>query len=91
MQDARRAIRHPTAPFYPHVTLASALGLLDWRDEAKIALSKLLEMKPDLSPDVLLTALSPLNPEAVRPLFKTYFDGLSKAGLDVPDEPTAAD
>jgi tetratricopeptide (TPR) repeat protein len=91
VEDAQRAIRHPTAPFYPHVTLTSALGLLDRRDEAKIALGKLLEMKPDFSPDALLAALSPLNPEAVRPLFKTYFDGLSKAGLDIPDEPTAAE
>jgi hypothetical protein len=51
----------------------------------------LLEIKPDFSPDAVLAAYSPLNPEALRLQFKTYFDGLRKAGLDIPDEPTAAD
>jgi adenylate cyclase len=91
VEDARRSIQNPAASYHPHATLASALAHLDRRDEAKIALDKLLEIKPDYSPDALLAAWSPLNPEALRPLFKTYFDGLRKAGLDIPDEPTAAD
>jgi adenylate cyclase len=91
VQDAQRSIRHPAAAYYPHAILASALALLGRRDEAKIALDKLLEIKPDFSPDALLTALSPLNPEAVRPRFKTVFDGLRKAGLDIPDVPSATD
>ena len=91
VEDARRSIRHPAAAFHVHATLASALAHLDRREEAKIALDKLLEIKPDYSPDALLTSLSPLNPEALRPQFKTYFDGLRKAGLDIPEEPTAGD
>jgi adenylate cyclase len=91
VEDAQRAIRHPAAGFHTHATLASALALLDRREEAKIALDKLLEIKPDYSPDAALAALSPLNPEALHPRFKTYFDGLRKAGLDIPDEPTAGD
>ncbi len=86
-EDARRAIRHPAAAFWPHATLASALELLDRREEAKIALDKLLEIKPDFTVDAALAAMSPLNPEALRPLMKTWIDGLRKAGLDISDEP----
>ena len=89
VEDARRSIRHPAATFHPHSILASALALLDRREEAKIALDKLLETKPDFNVDAMLAALSPLKPEALRPFFKTFFDGLRKAGLDIPDEPTA--
>ena len=91
VEDARRAIRHPAATFWPHANLASALALLDRREEAKIALEKLLELKPDFTPEAALATLSPLNPEALRPQFKTWFDGLRKAGLEMPDEPGAAD
>ena len=87
----QRAVRHPAVWFYSHATLASALALLDRREEAKIALDKLHEIKPDFNPDAILAAFSPLNPEALRPQFKTYNDGLRKAGLDIPDEPTAGD
>ena len=73
------------------MTLVSAQAFLDRREDAKIALDKLQQIKPDFSPDAFLAALSPRNPEALRPLFKTMFDGLRKAGLDIPDEPTAAD
>jgi adenylate cyclase len=90
-EDARRALRNPAASFYPHAILASALAHLDRRKEAKIALDKLLEIKPDFSPDALMAGYSPLDPEALRPQFKTMFDGLRKAGLDIPDEPTAGD
>ena len=80
-----------SANFLPHAILASGLALLDRREEAKIALDKLLEIKPDFSPDDTLAGLSPLNPEALRPQFKTWIDGLRKAGLDIPDEPSTAD
>ncbi len=87
VEDARRSIRHPAAVFWPHATLASALALLDRLGAAKIAFEKLLELKPDFSPDLVLVTFSPLNPEALRPLFKTLIDGLRKAGLDIADEP----
>ncbi len=65
MEDARRSIRHPAAGFLPHARLASALAHLDRREEAKIARDKLLEVEPNFSPDVILAAFSPLNPEAL--------------------------
>jgi len=89
-EDARRAIQRPAATFLPHTILASALALLDRREEAKIVLKRLLEIKSDFTLDTTLTALSPINPEAVRPLLKMWIDGLRKAGLDIPDEPSAA-
>ncbi len=75
----------------PHAVLASALAHLDRREEARIALDKLLEVKPDFTLDAALAAYSPLNPEALRPLLKTWIDGLRKAGLDIPDETPAAE
>jgi len=90
VQDARRAIRNPAASIWPHAALAAALAYLGRCEEAKIALDKLFEIYPHFSPDALLAATSPLNPESSRPGLKTMFDGLRKAGLDIPDEPTAA-
>jgi adenylate cyclase len=91
VEDARRAIRHPAAPFWPHATLASALAHLERREEATTALDRLLEIKPDFSPHDALAAVSPRKPEVLRPQFKTWIDGLRKAGLKIPDEPAAAD
>ncbi len=90
LQDARRAIRHPAASFYPHALLASVLAHLGRREEAKIALGQLLAIKPDFHPDALLAAISPVNPEALRSHFRALFDGLRKAGLDISGEPPAS-
>jgi len=85
VEDARRSIRrsmrHPAASYNPHATLTSALAHLDRREEAKIALDKLLEVKPDFSLNDVPASYSPLNPEALRPQFKTLFDGLRKSGV----------
>jgi adenylate cyclase len=91
VDEARRAIRHPGTPAQPYATLASALALLDRREEAKIALDKVLEIEPDFRPDSFITGHSPLNPESMRPVWKTLMEGLRKAGLDNPDEPVASD
>jgi adenylate cyclase len=91
VKDARRTIWYPQAAYHAHSTLASALAHLDRREEARIALDKLLEIEPDFSPDVFLASYSPLNPEALRLIFQLLFDGLRKAGLDIRDEPSATD
>ena len=85
VDDAHRAIRHPSATFWPHAYLASALGLLDRTEEARTAVDKLLALEPDFTPRSAMAAYSPLNPEALKPLFETWIDGLRKAGLDIPD------
>jgi tetratricopeptide (TPR) repeat protein len=90
-KDARSAIRHPAARYWPFATLASTLALLDRREEARIALETLQEDYPDFSPHAALEALSPLNPKALRPKFKKWIEGLREAGLDIVDEPNAAD
>ncbi len=87
VEEARRATRRPVAMFLPHAALVSALALLEKREEAKIALEKLLEIAPDFSPDFVLTAFSPVNPEALRPRLEMWIDGLRKAGLDIPEVP----
>jgi len=86
VEDARRAVRFPATPFWPHAHLASALAHLGKPAEAKIALKGLLEVKPDFTPEVALAALSPLNPEALRPRYKAWIDGLRKAGLNIPEQ-----
>jgi tetratricopeptide (TPR) repeat protein len=91
VHDARRANQYPAASFMPRGIEASALALLDRRGDAKNVLDELLKINPHYSPNAALAALSPLTPEALRPKFKTWIDGLRKAGLDIPDEPTAAD
>jgi adenylate cyclase len=91
VENARRAIRYPAASYWPQAILASALSHLDRPEEAKIAFNKLLEVKPDFSPDSTLAAFSPLDFEALRPLFKMWIDGLCKAGLDSPDKPNSVE
>jgi adenylate cyclase len=86
VEDARRSIRYPAATYQPYLILATALALLDRREEAKIALDKLLEIKPDFSLGAALAANSPLNPSALSPQLKTLLDGLRNAGLDIPDK-----
>ncbi len=85
VEDARRSIQHPAAAFYAHMTLVSALAHLDRHEEAKTALARLLKVKPDISRGSILSAFSPLNREAPRLHFKKMFDGLRKAGLDIPE------
>lgn len=91
LEDARHSIQHPAATYWAHTTLAPALALLDKREEAKVALDKLLEFNPDFTVNAVLAALSPLNPDALRPRFNVWIDGLRKAGLDVADEPALDD
>ena len=91
VEDAQRAVRHPAASFWPHSTLTSSLGHLGRREDAKIALEILLEVKPNFTPDAAIAGYSPLNPQALRPLYEIWIDGLRKAGLEIPDETLVSD
>jgi len=87
VEDARRATRHPDAHYWANVVLVASLAYLERQEEAKKALDTLMELKPDFSPDLVLAAIAPLDPERVRPRFQSWFDGLRMAGLEISDEP----
>ena len=89
IKDARQAIRHPSASFWPYATLAAVKGLMDRNEEAKQALETLLDISPDFSPDAAIARYFPASFEKMRPKFETWVQGLRKAGLDIPDEPPA--
>jgi tetratricopeptide (TPR) repeat protein len=78
------SIRHGNVGHWAYAWLSSCLGYLGRRREAEDAVQQLLKIKPDFS----FFQNTPLkNPEHSRHLAA----GLRKAGLDIPDEPTAAD
>ena len=83
---ARSAIRRPGAGFWAYAALASALGHLGRIEEARPALDKLLELKPEFSPEFFDSVWIGVDPSFTTP----YFEGLRKAGLDVPDEAAGA-
>ena len=84
---ARRASRHPRASFWAYAHLAQALAGQGKSEQARAALSTLLEMQPDFSPEFF----ERIWPNADRTVLAVYFGLLRKAGLDIPDEPGAAD
>ena len=84
---ARSAIRRPGAGFWAYANLASALGHLGRIDEARPIIVKLLELKPGFSREFFESVWIGVDPSHLE----TYFEGLRKAGLDIPDEPAAAD
>ena len=84
---ARRASRHPRASFWAYAHLAQALAGQGKSEQARAALSTLLEMQPDFSPEFFERVLTNTD----RTVLAVYFGLLRKAGLDIPDEPAAAD
>jgi adenylate cyclase len=69
-----------------HVLISAVLGQLGRNGQARAALHRALEMRED---DGLVEALTRRWPDLI--LRNAMFDGLRKAGLDIPDEPAAAD
>ena len=84
---AQSAIRRPGAGFWTHASLASALGSLGRTGEARRALEKLLEVKPDFSREWFESVWVNANPSVLD----VYFGGLYKAGLPVPDQAASSD
>ena len=80
----RKVIRHPAVRFWAYAHLACALGHLDRPEEARSAVNKLLETRPDFS----MRLGHPVKDQAG---VEHYIAGLRKAGLDIPDEPAATD
>ncbi len=83
---ARRASRHPRASFWAYAHLAQALAGQGKSEEARAAVSTLLEMQPDFSPEFF----ERIWPNTDRTFLAAYFDLLREAGLDIPDEAAAA-
>ena len=82
----QRAIQHPSVGYWAYATLACALGHLDRTKEAHYALEKLRQVKSDFSMQYLEDYMHFANVARLD----LFFDGLRKAGLDIPDEPPAA-
>lgn len=85
--DAQRATNYPAAIDRTYSFLVAALAHLGRDAEAKQALAKLLKLNPTFEPDDILMSSSPLNPEAIRPLWQPLFEGLRKAGWDFSETP----
>ena len=84
---AQESVRRPNAAFHPYVWLAAALGQLGRVDEGRAVLDKLMRIRPDFSPK-LYRAMNPCPTEEPH---ERIVEGLRKAGLDIPEEPAAAD
>ena len=83
---ARLASRHPRASFWAYANLAAALAGQGKSEEARAAVSTLLEMQPDFSPEFF----ERIWPNTDRTFLAAYFDLLREAGLDIPNESAAA-
>jgi adenylate cyclase len=79
---ARAATLHPAATFWTYSTLASILGHLGRTEEARAAVSKLLELKPDYSEAFVAKMFPGVDPR----ITEVNFGGLYKAGLPRPSE-----
>ncbi|MBI1397846.1 MAG: ABC transporter substrate-binding protein [Betaproteobacteria bacterium] len=74
---ARRSVRHPTAGVWAYIALVCALGHAGDKEHAKVALSELLEIKPDCT----LTFVKNYLPFVRELDFEHYAAGLIKAGF----------
>jgi adenylate cyclase len=87
LEYARKAVSHPGATGWAYATLASVLGHLGRRDEARAALDDLWKVQSDFSPEFVRKAYAGIPGEQ----WDHLFEGLRKAGLDIPNEPVASD
>ena len=93
--DYEAALRHAEkakrrgaqSGFWPDTEAAAALAQLGRHEEATRALRSARAHQPKLSMLFVRRAL----PFKRQEPFENFFDGLRKAGLDIPDEPGAAD
>jgi len=74
--------------YWNQVHLAVAYGQLGRQEEGRAAIDKLLELYPDFAKNAWDEYRKFNIPDT---LIRRHNDGLRKAGLDIPDEPAAAD
>ncbi len=87
VEQARRALRHPTPSFWPYAILTSALGHTGANSEAASALSELLAVKPDFSVAIAERVLKYRHDKN----FEEIAQGLRKAGLAIGDRTTTTE
>jgi adenylate cyclase len=73
----RAACQYSEADFLPHLHLAASFGQMGRIDEAQAAITKALELRPELSITFMTKRYATLHPAMRGP----YFDGLRKAGM----------
>ncbi len=73
----RAACRYSEADFLPHLHLAASFGQIDRIDEAQAAITKALELRPELSIAFMTKRYATLHPAMRDP----FFDGLREAGM----------
>ena len=73
----RAACQYSEADFIPHLHLAASFGQAGRMDEARAAITKALELRPDLTITFMGERYATLHPAMAGP----FFDGLRKAGL----------
>jgi tetratricopeptide (TPR) repeat protein len=81
---ARRAVRHPAATYWAHVTLVVALGLLGHTGEAQAACAELLARIPDYSVARARADFVGLFSASER-FMERFAEGLRRAGI--PEQP----
>ena len=75
---AERTVRLPrSSSYYPHAVLGAALASLGRIDEARAAIEKAIEWKPDLTLSFVEKNMPTKEPGGLAP----YLEGLRKAGL----------
>jgi len=75
---AERTVRLPrSSSYYPHAVLGAVLANLGRIDEARAAIEKAIEWKPDLTLSFVEKNMPTKQPGGLAP----YLDGLRKAGL----------
>ena len=85
---ADRAIRRPGAVrFWPFAHMASSWGHLGNSGEAQRAIEQARKGEPRFS----YAFMREVMPFGKHERVESYFEGLCKAGLDIPDEPAEAD
>jgi adenylate cyclase len=79
---ARRATQHPNSGLWAFFSLAMILGHMDRHEEARAALARALDLRPDFSITFMKESLS----FAEQAVIDHWVNGLRKAGLEMPDE-----
>ena len=74
--------------YWTYAYLAAVHGQMGHESKAQAAINRLLELRPEFLDDPRAQFLQWNNPDNV---IDAWLEGFRKVGLDIPDEPAAAD